>query len=166
MSERATKTFLQSLTANPDSAASSLAKLLTLGMGLGQHDCGKAASAAARSSECRGTMTTTMRAQCFKTRQSTNGAVSPGIGAAARSCSHSSSILLTTEWAERRGVNCDRKGSDPTVSVYMRGTSRHSGPLLNGCTTPRYIAPTSRRYSLSWGILDDPPHECAGYPTQ
>ena len=51
MSERATKTFLQSLTANPDSAASSLAKLLTLGMGLGQHDCGKAASAAARSSE-------------------------------------------------------------------------------------------------------------------
>ena len=103
MSERATKTFLQSLTANPDSTASSLAKLLTLGMGLGQHDCGKAASAAARSSECRGTMTTTMRAQCFKTRQSTNGAVSPGIGAAARSCSQSSSILLTTEWAERRG---------------------------------------------------------------
>ena len=111
MSERATKTFLQSLTANPDSAASSLAKLLTLGMGLGQHDCGKAASAAARSSECRGTMTTTMRAQCFKTRQSTNGAVSPGIGAAARSCSHSSSILLTTEWAGRRGVSCDRRGS-------------------------------------------------------
>ena len=147
-SESATKTFLQSPTATPDSAARSRAKVLTLGMddwGLGQHDCETAASAAT-------TTTTTVRAQCFKTRQRTNGAVSPGIGAAARSCWHSRSILLT-ERAERRGYpSCDINCSKPTVSVCMRGTSRQSGPLLNGCTTPRYIAPTSRRYSLSWDL--------------
>ena len=54
MSERATKTFLPSPTATPDSAARSRAKVLTLGMddwGLGQHDCEKAASAATGSSE-------------------------------------------------------------------------------------------------------------------
>ena len=101
------------------------------------------------------------------TRQSMNGAVSPGMGVPARSCSQSSSILLTTEWAERRGGGrCGTKCSDPTVSVCMRGTSRQRGPLLNGCTTPRYIAPTSKRYSLSWEIFDDTHPDSAGYPPQ
>ena len=67
---------------------------------------------------------------------------------------------------EAGGGSCDTKCSDPTVSVCMRGTSRQRGPLLNGCTTPRYIAPTSKRYSLSWEIFDDTHPDSAGYPPQ
>ena len=167
MSERATKTFLQSPAATPDTAARSRAKVLTLGMSDWVWANTTARQRQVRRRAAANTMMTTVRAHCFKTRVKVRTAQShPALAlppARARTAARSS---------RRRGLrdgggpSCNTICSNPTVSVCMRGTSRHSGPLLNGCTTPKYIAPTSRRYSLSWGILDDPPHECAGYPPQ
>ena len=166
MSERATKTFLQSPAATPDTAARSRAKVLTLGMSDWVWANTTARQRQVRRRAAANTMMTTVRAHCFKTRVKVRTAQShPALAlppARARTAARSSRRRGLRDGGARAATQYAPIQQSPSACAELRGRAdRCSTGAPRPGTSPPPLGGTR-----SPGIFDDTHPGCAGDPPQ